>query len=122
MKRKWLAVGIILLFVGITLSPGVNATSSKTSEIIETSNADYNFFSFAIVWGEFEFVKKPYPLINLQVYNSNLSNDTLNVIGYVRGVGFIYRDADNVYCPWWLGVVRSHRLFVVAWGHSIQVW
>ena len=121
MKRKCLTVGIILLFVGVTIAPGVNATISKPSEIVETSDDEYNFFSFAIIWGEFEFVKKPYLLISLEVYNSDINNQSMNVIGYVRGVGFIYRNASWVYCPWWLGVVRSHRLFVIAWGHSVHV-
>jgi hypothetical protein len=32
-----------------------------------------------------------------------------------------YRNAPYVFCPWWLGIVRQHRLFVIGWGNSIRV-
>ena len=31
MKRKWLAIGIILLFVGVTIAPTINFNTVKTS-------------------------------------------------------------------------------------------
>ncbi len=32
MKRKWLAVGIILLFVGVTIAPTINFNTVKASQ------------------------------------------------------------------------------------------
>ena len=124
MIRKCLAIGIILLFVGITLSPGINATISKTSEIVETSDDEYNFFSFAIIWGTFEIVSFNGFWTGLKVYNSEPDNNTLHIIGYVGydRVGFIYRNASFVYSPWRLGIIHPHSLFVIAWGNSIRVW
>jgi len=121
MKRKCLVVGIILLFVGIAISPEVNATINNESKTIETSDYDNNFFLFAIIWGEFEILEKPYPLHNLNVYNSD-DNQTMNVFGYVGGVSLIYRTASWVFCPWWLGIVRQHKLFIIAVGNFIRVW
>jgi hypothetical protein len=124
MKRKCLAIGIILLFVGIACSPGINATINDTPEQIETSDDDYSFFSFAIIWGEFEILNEKHILRGLDVYNPYPYNKTMHVIGYVGydGVGFIYKNASNVGCPWWLGFVSQHRLFVIGWGNSVQAY
>jgi hypothetical protein len=124
MKRKWLAIDIILLFVGIACSPGINATINDTPEQIETSDDDYSFFSFAIIWGEFEILNEKHILRGLDVYNPYPYNKTLHAIAYVGydGVGFIYKNASRIYCPWWLGFVSQHRLFVIGWGNSVQVY
>jgi hypothetical protein len=79
---------------------------------------NYSFFSFAIIWGEFEILNYKHPLRRLDAYNPYPYNQTMHVIGYVghSGVGFIYKNASRVYCPWWLGFVRQHSLFVIGWG------
>lgn len=45
MKRKWLAVGIILLFIGVAVAPSINASNLKKSSasgpIIDIVNVSY---------------------------------------------------------------------------------
>lgn len=84
---------------------------------------EYNFFPFAIIWGPFNTLVYKSFFGGLYVKNIDINNQSMNVIGWVGydGVGFIYRNASSVYCPWWIGFVSQHRLFVIAWGNSIQV-
>jgi hypothetical protein len=121
--RKGLAIGIILLFITIVCSPSITAKVSKPSEYVETNDDVYHFFPFAIIWGEFEILNEKNFLRGLDVYNPwPYYNETLHLIGYVGydGVGFYYGDYSRVYCPWWVGVVGQHHLFVIGWGNSIQ--
>lgn len=47
MKRTWVAVGIILLFVGMSVIPSVAPVLQKSSEV---SYKRYNVFGFGAVW------------------------------------------------------------------------
>jgi hypothetical protein len=103
----------------INIDTNVNHPSDEALSL-QTSDDEYNFFSFAIIWGEFKTKEYPIPFIGLEVRNPY--NNTMHVIGWVSYEHrFIYRNASFVYCPWWIGFVGSHRLFVIAWGHSVRV-
>lgn len=85
----------------------------------QASDDDYNFFSVAIIWGEFEIKEYPIPFIGLEVRNPYPYNNTMYVIGWVSYEHkFIYRNASYVYCPWWIGFVGRNKLFVVGWGYT----
>ena len=99
-------------------------TEQSTNDTLKlsTNNDDYNWFNFAIIWGEFEILSFKSLLGGLRVYNPYPYNNTMHVIGWVSYEDrFVYRNASNVYCPWWIGFVGSHRLFVIGWGNSVIV-
>jgi hypothetical protein len=116
----------ILLPQGIAqqnLPPTQIISTLPSNQIKNVQDDNYSFFSFAIIWGEFEILNEKHILRGLDVYNPYPYNKTLHAIAYVGydGVGFIYKNASRVYCPWWLGFVSQHRLFVIGWGNSVQV-
>jgi len=133
MKRKGLAVGIILLFVAIAFSPVSTAQVSppqtniiKASQVApvrkvtHSSDDEIDFFDFAIIWGTFEVRWSVFPLIDLTVYNrSPWNNRTINVIGYViSDHQWYFKKAAYIACNYLhLGIVGFHRLGVVAYGN-----
>jgi hypothetical protein len=127
-------VFVIFGFITTILLPqGIAQQNLPSTQIISTlpsnqiknvQDDNYSFFSFAIIWGEFKILNYKHPLRGLEAYNPYPYNKTMHVIGYVGydGVGFIYKNASNVGCPWWLGFVSQHRLFVIGWGNSVQAY
>jgi hypothetical protein len=109
-----------LVVVIVLITPTIGAQSLQ---LHEEKDDTYHFFPFAIIWGEFEILNEKNFLRGLNVYNLDPNNNTLHLIGYVGfdGVGFYYGDYSRVYCPWWVGVVGQHHLFVIEWGNNIQV-
>jgi hypothetical protein len=98
--------------------------SSERKIVKNTMDDEYHFFSFAIIWGKFEILKFNEFWGGLYVYNSDPNYNTLHIIGYVgyNGVGFIYGNYSGISCPWRLGIVLQHRLFVIGWGVSVMAW
>ena len=96
MKKKCLAIGIILLFVCSALLPACNAQTStlQTDEekmflelpvkkVKQINNDDEYYFSFAIIWGTFEERYVFSFFGNIKVFNRDpWYNRTINVIGY----------------------------------------
>jgi len=126
MKRKGVAVGIILLFVCGALMPACSAQINippangvKTfqefpvKKVKHTNNDNESFFNFAIIWGTFEIRYDVFPFLRLVVYNRDpWENKTINVIGYMNWEHkFVYKKAFYIQCNfWWIGIVGKHRL------------
>lgn len=119
MLRKTSCVLILCFF----LFPPIFVQASAHVNQNLLSDEEYNFFPFAIIWGEFEILNEKHFLRGLDVYNPYPYNKTMHVIGFVGHDSIvIYKDAAFVYCPWWLGVVGQHRLFVIGWGDSVAAY
>jgi len=137
MKRKCLAVGIILLFVCGVLIPACSAqiitpqangltTSSESSvkKVKHTNNDNESNFDFAIVWGPFEVRYQVFPLLALRVLNpAPWYNQTINVIGYQSWEGrWFFKKSWCVECyTLHVGIVGQHWLFALCL-RNVNAW
>jgi hypothetical protein len=130
MKRKCLAVGIILLFVCGALLPACNAQTnilqtdeekmfleSPAKKVKHANNDDEMFFTYAFIWGPFEekWVSSLFTLVyvlNREPWN----NRTINVIGYQSWTGnWTVKKAFSVKCNFLhLGIVGRNWLCVIG--------
>jgi hypothetical protein len=133
MKRKWLTIGIILLFVGGALMPACSAQIStpqangeKTSHDCEVkdvkpnNNDDEAFFDFAIIWGPFEVKFWSSLFHHVVVYNrAPWYNHTMNVIGYlIPEHQWYFKKSCWIECGYLhIGFVGRHWLFVIGYGN-----
>ena len=132
MRRKWLAVGIILLFVATAFSPTYTAkvstpsindnTSPKDSPIkraTHLNNDNESFFDFAIIWGPFEIRDFGAPFLEFRVYNPKpWCNRTIYVIGYwIPEHQWFFKKSYDVEGPYHIGVIGFHRLAIIAYGN-----
>jgi len=113
--RKYTAVGIILLFVGIACLPGITANINDTSERFEKSDGDIYFFHFAFVSGEYENCWRMIGLF--RIWNSNYSIHSINVLGYSNYQGkFFSVKAFNVQGSFRIGFIGRHHCCMFAFG------
>lgn len=136
MKRKCLAVGIILLFFAIVYSPTyiaqVGAPQINEKKSLQESSSlkgeyshDSQGFDIVIIWGTFEEKLHKFPIFSLEIRNRDpWDNHTINVFGFFKdGSSF------SLYLikSYWvdciplqsvhIGIVGQNWLFVVASGH-----
>ncbi|HUS98867.1 MAG TPA: hypothetical protein VMY59_00925 [Candidatus Thermoplasmatota archaeon] len=115
MKRKCLAVGIILLFIEIACMPGITANINDTSERFEKSDRDIYFFLFAFVSGEYENCWRQIGFF--KIWNSNYSIHSINVLGYSDYQGkFISVKAYEVIGSYRIGFIGQHHCCIFAWS------
>ena len=130
MKRKWLAVGIILLFVAIAFSPTCTAKvampllyDNRSSQVLSTkkvtqaNNDEKDFFHYAIVYGTFEEKWITSLFFDVLVFNRDpWENRTLTVIGYVvQDHQWYVKHAFWVACnAFHIGFIGRNRLFVIG--------
>ena len=136
MKRKCLAVGIILLFVCGALLPACNAQAnilqtdeekmfleSPTKKVKQIDYENESFFDYALIWGSFEenWASSLFTFVwvkNREPWN----NRTINVIGYVKndetsGGEWTVKKANNVRCNFLhIGIVGRNWLCVIGIG------
>ena len=115
MKRKCLAVGIILLFIEIACMPGITANINDTSERFEKSDRDIYFFLFAFVSGEYENRSKWFDYFD--IWNSNHSIHSINVLGYSDYQGkYFSLKAFRVFGSHRIGFIGQHHCCMFAFG------
>lgn len=119
---------IIILCIGSTIIPPscTAQTSMGTVNVIQNANNsqskhgdndDYNFFSFAIIWGSFEILDFNGFFAGTQAHNPSPYNRTMYVIGWVDYEHkFIFKTSYYITVPWRIGFVDHHKLFIIAWG------
>ncbi len=122
LKKGW-AVGTIVLFVAVALSPTF-ATQASVSQMRGKTMLGAQGFDMVIIWGTFEEKVRKFPLLSLEVRNRDpWDNRTLTVFGlFKEGTSF------HVYLikAYWvecvrlrslhLGLVGNTSLFAVATG------
>jgi hypothetical protein len=82
MKRKWLAVGIILLFVGVSLAPSINLNIVKAStdnDLVEVTTQAYGIETFVVKRGSVK-IHFYEDLDNDSVFDTNEPSPPLLVI------------------------------------------
>jgi hypothetical protein len=136
MKRKCLAVGIILLFVAIAflLTYTAQARSPETNTIKSSLDSpmkkmfhpsdDEAFFDLAIIWGPFERLGWKSLFSTLWVYNPKpWYNRTINVIGYqIPEHNLVVKKSYWIECHFLhIGIIGQHWLFIIAIG-NINAW
>jgi len=133
MKRKMLAIGIILLFGCGALMPACSthistpqtngektSPESSVKKVIHTDDDDEDFFDFAIIWGPFEVRWGVFPLLEVVVYNrAPWYNRTMNVIGYwILEHQWFFKKSYWIECNYLhIGFVGRHWLFVIGYGN-----
>ena len=132
MKRKCLAIGIILLFVCGALLPACNAQTnilqtneekmllkSPVNKAKHTNTDTEMFFDYALIWGPFEenWISSFFTLVWVK-NREPWQNDTINVIGYQSWTGnWTVKKASNVRCNFFhVGFVGRHWLCVIGIG------
>lgn len=130
MKRKCLAIGIILLFVCGAVLPACNAQTnilqtdeekmfleSPIKKMKQINYENESFFTFAIIWGTFE--NKAFSSLFGMVAVNNRDpwhNRTMNVIGYKRSTHeWTVKKAFSIKCNFLhLGIVSRNWLCVIG--------
>jgi hypothetical protein len=111
MKSKCLAVGIILLFVGIAYMPGITANLNDTSGRFEKNDSDIYFFAFAFIEGNYENCWKWFDYFKIWTNSTN----TINVLGYSNYQGkFIYVKAGYIVGGFRVGFIGRHHCCIFA--------
>jgi len=130
MKRKCLAVGIILLFMCGALLPACNAQTnilqtdeekmfqeSPAKKVKHANNDDEYFFTYAFIWGPFEelWVSSLFGFVWVKNREPWL-NRTINVIGYQSWTGnWTVKKAYSAKCNFLhIGIVCPHWLCVIG--------
>ena len=113
---KCLAIGIILLFVGTSISV---ANDSSTDEVPHQSGEGF-FLEYAYVWGTYEHCWKDW-VLSFEIWNENETDLTIHVNGYGPygpNSEYIWMniDACQVYALRHLGIIGPHRCCMYAFG------
>ena len=137
MKRKCLAVGIILLFVCGALLPACSAQTnmfqtdeekmfleSPAKKVKQINYENESFFTYALIWGTFEHKSYSSLFRDVSVYNPDpWHNRTMNVIGYQSWTGnWTVKKAFYIKCNFLhLGIVGRNWLCVIG-IRNVDAW
>ena len=112
---KCLAIGIILLFVGTSISV---AYDTSTDEVRESPQSlDGFFLDHAFVWGTYENCTKNW-IGNFHIWNGEpWFNLTIHVIGYKTSEScYVHIEAYQVKAQRHLGIIGPHQCCIFAFG------